>query len=178
MEDPVTATNITYFLTNGESFNAEIKIYNYTEKSIAMISTEHFGKAFAEQLKINGKYNAKLRMGKGWIFPKSKYANLQNLVAEIIEGKIKGEMPMEFNKTDISSISGPLGNFIEEPAMVADFKKLINKLSETRNKTIFNINDKTYIWGENEAVDSSLIELNKTPTVIMKTKTHSFVIGV
>ena len=52
-----------------EEEDHEVKLYKYSLKSIAMVSTEKFGKGFSKNLKeIGGRFNPKLSVGAGWIF--------------------------------------------------------------------------------------------------------------
>jgi hypothetical protein len=168
--EPASKTKISYKLINDETFDTEINIYVYTEKSIAMTCTEHFGKSFVENLKsINGKYNAKLKIGKGWIFSNDKYPALQNLVSDIMSFKIKGVVPFETKKVDIYEISGPLGQLHMENPMVSEFKKFMTKLSDVKTKTVYESTGKTYIFGPKEEVESAITEMGKTETNIIHT---------
>jgi hypothetical protein len=168
--EPASKTEISYKLVNDETFETEISIYVYTEKSIAMTCTEHFGKSFSENLKmINGKYNAKLKIGKGWIFSNDKYPALQNLVSDIMTFKIKGVVPFEAKKVDIYEISGPLGQLHMENPMVSEFKKFMNKLSDVKTKTVYKSGDKIYIFGPKEDVETCMTEMGKNEANIIHT---------
>jgi hypothetical protein len=178
--EPSSSTKINYKLKNDESFETDIKIYVYTEKSIVMTCSEHFGKSFAEQLKTFGKYNGNLKIGKGWIFANSKYANLQTLISDIISFKIMGEIPYEAKKSEsIYDISGPLGQLYMENPIVTEFKKFISKLNDVKDKTVVNSNVLTYILGSVESVNATMEEMNKNESHIVNmvtTKTNKLVV--
>jgi hypothetical protein len=165
--EPSSKTKINYVLVNDESNDTEICIYDYTDKSIVMTCSEHFGKSFSEQLKGIGKYNGNLKVGKGWIFPKSKYGELQKLVSDIIEKKVKGVVPYEPKKVDIYEVTGPLGQLHKENPIVSDFKKLMIKLSEIKDVSVVKSNELTYIFGNKESVDNTMKEMDKNESNII-----------
>ena len=181
--EPFSTLKIKYQLKeNDESrdsaLEAEIKIYDYSDLSIVMICDENFGKSFAETFKTIGKYNGKLKIGKGWVFAKKNYGNLQQIVNDIISFKIKGEKPVDYTAKNIVSIDGPLGSLPSQPPIVKDFKKLMLTLIETKDKNLYTLNDKTYLWGDNDSVNSTLSEMGKISSVVyeIRTPSHSLVI--
>lgn len=157
METPVITVKISYFLINGEKFDSDIKIYRYTEKSLAFTCSEHFGKSFATHLKEIASYNPKLRIGKGWILSSTKYDKLQELTAKISSQLIKGEIPYATNKSIHS-----LPTFTEPP-MIVSIKNVLKHLSETKEPsgsyTDLNYN---YFWGNKDEILASAILTEKT----------------
>ena len=181
--EPFSTLKIKYYLKeNDESkdsaLEAEIKIYDYSDLSIVMICDENFGKSFAETFKTIGKYNGKLKIGKGWVFAKKNYGNLQQIVNDIISFKIKGETPVDYTSKNIVQVDGPLGSLPSEPAIVKEFKKLITSLNSSKYKNLYTSGDKTYLWGDNDSVNSTLSEMGKISNVIneFRSETHSFVV--
>lgn len=179
LDTPAAITKIKYKLTNDEVFESEVKIYKYSERSIAITTSEHFGKAFKVQLSEIGSYNGKLRIGKGWVFPNLKYPGLQELCEKISKEEIKGEIPVEYNKTYNSS-DGPLGPLKSEPAIVSCMKQLIAKLSVTTdsNQNIFMDGGHTYVWGSVEKVDSLIKELKLNPMMTFQNLSHKIVVSM
>jgi hypothetical protein len=155
----------------------EIKYYDYTVNSIAMICDENFGRSFAENLKTIGKYNAKLKIGKGWIFSKGKLGDLQKMIAEIGKFNIKGTVPINYYSKSSTPVDGPFAALLNEPSIIKDFKKLILGMSEINENGQYTLSDKNYLWGEIDYVVSTLEELGKTKSVVyeFKTSTHSIV---
>ncbi len=91
---------ITYILQNNEEHTATIQITEYSERSIALQGPEHFGKAFTDELiKINGRFNPKLKIGAGWVFSRNKIATLQELLDKINKKEIRGVVPKIYAKT-------------------------------------------------------------------------------
>jgi hypothetical protein len=179
LDTPAAITKIIYKLTNDEVFESEVKIYKYSERSIAITASEHFGKSFKLQLSDIGRYNGKLRIGKGWVFPTLKYPALQELCEKISKEEIKGEIPVEYNKTYTSS-DGPLGPLKSEPAVVSCMKQLISKLSLTTdsNQNVFMDGANTYVWGSIDKVDSLVKEMNLNPMMTFVNLSHKIVISM
>ena len=176
--EPSSKTKINYVLVNDEFNDTEISIYDYTDKSIAMLCDEKFGRSFAENLKTIGTYNGKLKIGKGWVFAKSKYSNLNQLITDIMEHKIKGNVPVDYSKTETDNVSGPLGPLMTEPAIIKEFKKFVASLNTSKNKNTHISGDKTYLWGETNIVESTLSEMDKISNVIQEIRTEKFTMFV
>jgi hypothetical protein len=75
-----------------------VRLYQYTEKSIALISTPQFGRAFAKNFKeLQGRFNPRLDINDekqaGWIFraDNNTQTKLNNLMKDIHSGDIKPE---------------------------------------------------------------------------------------
>jgi hypothetical protein len=68
--------------------NYDISLYQYSPKSIALVSGETFGKMFAHKFKeIGGKFNPRLSVGAGWIFKLDAQKDLTLLIKNIYTGK-------------------------------------------------------------------------------------------
>jgi len=174
--NPSSVTKIKYCLVNDEKYETDIKIYVYSEKSIAMTCDEQFGRAFSGYLKNLGTYNGKLKIGKGWIFANTKYPELQKMMSDIIECKVKGIVPVDYNKPVVSNVDGPLGILPTEVPIVSDFRKFIEKLEIVNTRNILTKTDKTYVWGETSDVEVYMIENGKVPNVKVTTEKNSFVV--
>lgn len=145
--DPFAITRIKYTLTNNETLETELKFFTYSDKSIAIQMSEHFGKAMTEELtKLYGRYNPKLKIGPGWVFSNSRYPEIQTLLQKVINGEIKGAIPKIYNKVD------------EEPAIVKTFKACVQATGGVEGCHQFN----DYFFGEREKVYAKVKELNKT----------------
>lgn len=181
MDTPVAITKVVYKLTNDEVFDSEVKIYKYSEKSVAITASEHFGKAFKTQLSEIGSYNGKLRIGKGWIFSNMKYPALQEIFEKISKEELKGEIPVEYgSKSSVAlSADGPLGPMKTEPALVTLTKQLMGKLSMTTdsNQNVFVDGVHTYVWGGIDKVDIISHEMKLTPMLTFTTLTHKLVVS-
>lgn len=178
--DPYSVVNIKYITEDDKQFETIVKLYDYSDKSIVIICDEHFGRAFTTKLKVIGKYNANLKIGKGWIFPKSKYGELQQLISDILSLKFKGDIPYDYNKksTDFTNITGPLG-FLPppEPSIVSDFKKFMNQLNNNEVQK-YVLGERIYIWGKKEELQGQLDGMSRGSDIKTKIEndTHSFVV--
>ena len=77
-----------------EEEDHEVKLYKYSLKSIAMVSTEKFGKGYSKNLKeIGGRFNPKLSVGAGWIFKID--SETQKKINEFLKGVFTGEIKWE-----------------------------------------------------------------------------------
>jgi hypothetical protein len=156
--------SVTYYLNdNEEPFETPLNVFDYTERSIAMTANEHFGKSFTDQLKEIGSYNPKLKIGKGWVFSKGKYPALQNLIAQIIDKKIRGNTPVEYpNVRNPIGATGPLGPLPVEPDIVSNFRNLLSGVSILKTgSTVFVSGEHTYIWGSKNEVYMTVSSIGK-----------------
>ncbi len=171
--EPFNTVSVKYMTVDNKEHETIIELYDYTEKSIVMKSDDYFGKCFTENLKPIGKYNPNLKIGKGWLFAKTKYSNLQQLISDIMELKIKGAVPYTENKIDVSAVSGPLG-FLPppEPLIINELRKVLNRLDNKGFDKHTN-GSKTYVWGEKEAVMKETE--NTKATIELKTSTHMLI---
>lgn len=180
METPIAKLEISYTLENDSKYDTTISIYNYTEKSLAILCDEMFGKAFSEKLKeIGGKYNAKLRIGKGWIFSNNKRGALEELFTKIKAGEIKGEEVIIRQKISKElNPDGLLGSLMKEPSHVSKFKMFLGQLQTIEvDKHIYVEGERIYIYDTPENVENFMKDYeSKTIYVDLKTPSHRFVI--
>jgi len=181
-ESPLITTKITYKLVNDESFETEIQIFDYSNVSLAIQSSEHFGKAFKERLKdIGAKYNPSLTKlpHKGWIISRGKYPALQDLVNKIFSGEIKGQVPTEYKKKTESSTDGPMGPLPLIPPVVSTIKQLFEKLNVTSDseKNVFYEGANKYVWGSIEKVDSMVKDMNLNPYIVFTAMSQKIVVS-
>jgi len=161
--EPFAETTVSYKLTNDEIFESVIKIYVYTERSIAITTNEHFGRAFVEKLREIGTFNPKLSIGKGWVFSNVKYPLLQQLIKKIMDYEIKGVVPVSYGTPqNITNFFKPMKVV---PHVVTHMSNLICQLSDDNltGKSIFVDEDenKTYIWGNVIDVRKCIEEMQK-----------------
>jgi hypothetical protein len=69
--------------------SANLSLYDYTEKSVALTTGESFGKSYSHVFKNIGSFNPRLKVGPGWIFSKAKYPELQALISNITSGQVQ-----------------------------------------------------------------------------------------
>ena len=77
---------------NNATETAELKLYDYSDKSVALTTGETFGRAYSHALKGLGVYNKNLRVGQGWIFAKTKYTDLNKLLGDITSGLVRPQV--------------------------------------------------------------------------------------
>jgi hypothetical protein len=179
-EKPIVATKIAYKLINDDVFETDIHIYEYNPTSYAIHSSEHFGKAFKEQLKeVGGIYKPNLTKFpyKGWVISRGKYETLRSLINKIFNEEVKGEVPVEYKKKTFSAITeGPMGPVPQLPPMVSDFKRFFDKMNNVKeDKNIFMDGTNTYVWGSIEVVDNLIKELKLNPMMTFTSLSHKFV---
>jgi hypothetical protein len=138
------------YWSGSDSLSTSIKLYYYTEKSIAMVASEEFGKSFSEfftQKGISGKYNPSLKVGKGWIFPATKKEVLEELIGKIREG-----LPGKAVTPRISSAAGipaktqlpiPVKSIVsrEIPTIATTIQTLLKLLDEVDTLQTTHIDD-------------------------------------
>lgn len=153
--EPFASMNIKYKLVNDEVHETPMNVYSYSDKSVALTFTEHFGKSFIEHLKELGKYNPKLKdIGKGWIFAKSKYENLQQLIGKISSYEIKGVVPTVYGSAPISTDF--FKNVGAPPEIVTLFQTLIFKLQNITDLNVASTETERYLYGPSKEVDRYL----------------------
>jgi hypothetical protein len=167
---------VKYILQNNEEFESIITTYSYSERSIAIQTSEHFGKAFTDELvKMNGRFNAKLKIGSGWVFSNNKRAILDEFLTKVNNKEIKGVIPKIYPKNNV----GPTGPASTEPDIVSNFKNLFTSLSNKNTAVeIYTGTDQTFIYGENGAVEDTVKKMNKTIFVQFNTATKSIVMCI
>jgi len=167
---------VKYVVQNGEEHNTVIQVYQYSERSIAMQGSEHFGKAFTdEMIKINGKFNPKLKIGAGWVFSNSKLPVLEDLLTRINKGEVKGMVPKIYTKANV----GPTGPAVSEPDIVSMAKNMFITLSNKKDAVeVFTTPDQTFIWGENTQVQATVAKMGKSVFAQFNTSVKSIVICI
>lgn len=69
--------------------DCEIKLFQYSAKCIAMVSTGDFGRKFSSHFKeIGGRFNPKLSVGAGWIFKLDSQSNLTEVLRKIYKKEL------------------------------------------------------------------------------------------
>ena len=111
-------------------------IYHYTPESLALISSERFGKGFKSHWKKFGRYNNRLTIAgekmRGWIFPVKKMTDL----TAVLKGINKGEFKME--KEQVATLDEI--NIDDEPFDITTFNHFVeikdSMTEESRERTI------------------------------------------
>lgn len=70
---------VTYRIDSSEVF-----LYEYSDSSIALISSKEFAEKHLEKLKQFGRYNPNLSIGKGWIFSKKRQPEIETFLKELV----------------------------------------------------------------------------------------------
>ena len=128
-----------------------VKLYKYSEKSVAMICGESFGKSFSKNFKnTGGRFNSNLTINEekvpGWIFKSDgdTLENLNKILENIYCGNIKlqyrGIIPPDFN---IKSKSVKIFNLLDQIVKLIPEDSKSCVLSEDDNyKTTIYYNNK------------------------------------
>lgn len=97
----------------------DVKLYQYSERSVCLISTPGFGKSFSKHFKsIEGRFNNNLKINDvktpGWIFKFNEEVleKLNNILKEIYEGNIKPSANIIKPDFDIKSKNNRVFNTI------------------------------------------------------------------
>ncbi len=121
-----------------------MEVQDYTEKSIVVIGEKT--KDNKEGLiKLGGKFNAKLKVGPGWIFPKTEKERVLKFVNEGVVTekkttyKVKEEVKEEIQTTNIKpdllvQINQKIDRILREMEELKELKKLLNSF-ETKKQT-------------------------------------------
>lgn len=147
--EPIHTVMVKYEVDGDEeSFETEVKVFKYTEKSIAITTSEHFGKSFTDELKnIGGSYNGRLKVGAGWVFSNTKYPALQSVFNKIINSEIKGANPKAKKEMSFAPL-------VSEPSVVTEFKGIFEKISNAKNNlNTFMSDGKMFAWGNKDEVE-------------------------
>jgi len=178
MDSPAFTFDLSYKLKDDSAHTTKVALYVYTEKSLAIKTDENFGKSFAENLKeAGGKYNAKLRVGidKGWVFPISKKAELDEVLTKINSGEILGEVVKVYVKKETKA-DGLLGGMPVEPQIITKFKLLVSQLMNAGNSNTYKETEKTYFYGTKDEVMSFLLTSPKKVIAEISTPSHRLVV--
>jgi hypothetical protein len=139
-----------------------VSLYKYSEKAIALITTEEFGKCFAKNFKdLNGKFNKNLTINEetvpGWIFrAQSDVAeNLNALLKRIYDGDIKpvytGIIKPDFNSNKkIFNLLGMLKKLIPEEKE----QHVLSEDEQFKTTMYFNLEEDTDVITEGDIVYS------------------------
>ena len=136
-----------------------VNLYHYTEKSVALVTTTNFGKAFAKNFKqLNGRFNPRLNINNiptaGWIFRadnKSQEA-VNNLLKDIHSGNIKPEFsgiiePMFDEKTRNNKIVNMITSIMEmTPESIEDYT--VSDTPGAKTTLYFNADDTVITEGD------------------------------
>jgi len=116
----------------------EVKLYHYSAKSIAMTSSEDFGKRFSKYFKeIGGRFNPKLSVGAGWIFKLDSQSDLTEVLRKIFKGEIKpSEVDVRAPVFEDSDVDRKIYNTLQE---------LIHLLPEDKQERVMTENDELRI---------------------------------
>ena len=149
--EPFNSLTIKYQTQNSEDNETEVKLYNYTDRSIALQSSDHFGKSFTDELiKINGKYNPKLKIGSGWVFSNKKESTIIELLEKINNKELKGVEPKVYGATK------------KEPSEVTAFINIFKLINIVKSDVeVYVNNGQTFIWGKQAKVEETVKTLNK-----------------
>ena len=90
----------------GATDSADLRLYVYSDKSVALTTGESFGKLYSHALKTLGTFNPRLKVGAGWIFSKTKYPDLQTLIGNITTGQIQPQA-LSYNKSPSRQTAAP-----------------------------------------------------------------------
>jgi hypothetical protein len=136
-----------------------LRLYHYTEKSIALITTINFGKAFAKEFKeLNGRFNPRLNINNniesGWIFraDNKTQENLNKLLRDIYTGDKKPEFsgviePIFNEKTRNNKIVNMLTNVMDMvPDSIEEYE--ISNKGGVITTLYFNADDTIITQGE------------------------------
>jgi len=136
-----------------------VELYHYTEKSIALITTINFGKAFSKEFKqLNGRFNPRLQINEnvtpGWIFraDNKSQENLNNLLKNIHIGSVKPEFsgvtePIFDEKTRNNKIVNMMTTIIDMvPESIEEY--VVSDKDNIKTTIYFNADDTVVTQGE------------------------------
>ncbi len=138
-----------------------MEVQDYTEKSIVVIGEKT--KDNKEGLiKLGGKFNAKLKVGPGWIFPKTEKERVLKFVNEgvVTEKKttykvreeVKEEIQVTKNaiKSDLlSQINQKIDRILREMEELKELKKLLNSVEiKKETKKEEPVEEEEYVFEE------------------------------
>lgn len=108
-----------------------MEIVDYTEKSLVIKGEKT--REYKENLKeLGGKFNASLKCGAGWIFPKTKKTELEYLVAKANEGSLSAKPPRVYKDQREPEKKVDSGYSIKKEELKgkseSDILKILNKL--------------------------------------------------
>jgi hypothetical protein len=136
-----------------------VNLYHYTEKSVALVTTTNFGKAFAKNFKqLNGRFNPRLNINNiptaGWIFraDNKSQESVNNLLKDIHSGNIKPEFsgiiePIFDEKTRNNKIVNMITSIMNmTPESIEEYT--VSDTSEAKTTLYFNADDTVVTEGD------------------------------
>ena len=130
-----------------------VRLYQYSPKSIALVSDEKFGKQFASSFKeLHGRFNSRLSVGAGWIFKLDAQKELSGVLQKIYRREI---IPKELGVVppliDDKDIDNKIFNTLTELLQLIPEAKEERVLAETdqaRTTVYYNKDDETITHGD------------------------------
>lgn len=99
----------------------KFQIIDYSEKAIAIVGDTM---SIKEELKkLGGRYNPRLSCGAGWVFPKSKYADVQAVIGSSSAVKTTGEI----KKNEGNPFKDVLEDYLEDRKLQFDRTYFVKK---------------------------------------------------
>lgn len=130
-----------------------IKLYQYSARSIALVSDENFGKKFACYFKeLNGRFNPRLSVGSGWIFKLDVQKNLTGILQKIYRGELApkeiGIVPPVIDDKDVDNkIFNTLTELIQSIPEGKE-ERILSETDEARTTVYYNKDDETITQGD------------------------------
>lgn len=131
----------------------EVKLYSYSAKSIAMTSTDDFGKRFSRHFRdAGGRFNPKLSVGAGWIFKLDSQTDLTEVLRKIFKGEIKpSEVDVRAPVFEDSDVDRKIYNTLQELIHLLPEDKqerVMTESEELRITVYYNKDDETVTQGD------------------------------
>ena len=152
-----------YNLKIGDVEKHLVKLYQYSERSVCLISTPSFGKSFSKNFKsVDGRFNNNLKINDekvpGWIFKfnEENLEKLNDILKDIYEGNIKPGFNIIKPDFDLKSKNNRVFNLISQ------LVKLIPEDTEE------------YILSEEEGVKTTIYYNRDEETVTEGDMVYSF----
>jgi len=140
-------------IIESEGKNYEIKLFRYSPKCIAMVSSDDFGKKFSTYFKeIGGRFNPKLSVGPGWIFRLDLQEGLTDILRKIYKGEIKPrELEIKTPVFDDSDIDFKIFNTLQDLIQLLPEdteERVISENQEVKTTVYYNKTDDTVTQGD------------------------------
>jgi hypothetical protein len=130
-----------------------VRLYQYSAKSIALVSDENFGKKFATHFKeLHGRFNPRLSVGAGWIFKLDSQKDLSAVLQKIYRGEITpkeiGIVPPLIDDKDVDNkIFNTLSELIQL-IPESNEERILAETDEARTTVYYNKDDDTITQGD------------------------------
>jgi hypothetical protein len=108
-----------------------MEIIDYTEKSLVIKGEKT--REYKENLKeLGGKFNSSLKCGAGWVFPKTKKAELEALIQKADSGSLKAAEPKFYKDKKESNTPSYTVSYSNGPKFenTADLEKFLDNLQK------------------------------------------------